>query len=73
MIPNELGRSAGFTKRDGNNLGKAEQQLANALQLIREWEELTGQSCPDSEDCSTLLKQHEMLRAKFFETDPDES
>ena len=72
MIPNELGKAAGFTKRDARNLGRAEQQLEQAYRLIKEWEEVTGQTCPDSEDCATLLQQHRLLAEKFFATDPDD-
>ena len=72
MIPNELGKTAGFTKRDASRLGKAERDLVNAAQLIRQWEELTGQVCSESEDCATLLEQHARLREMFFDVSPDE-
>lgn len=66
MKPNDLGKSAGFTKRDATRLGAAERKLAEAQRLVQEWEAVTGESCELNADCSQLLDFVSQLRERFF-------
>lgn len=72
MKPNDLGKAAGFTYRDGQRLTKAERDLVKARELIAEWEAVTGNKCERDGDCQQLLQAHEELRKRFFTEDQDE-
>jgi hypothetical protein len=72
MKPNELGKAAGFSKRDVSRMGKAEEELRKAQELIRTYEELTGEPCAMNEDCNLLLEKFSFLRERMFETETED-
>ena len=72
MKPNDLGKKAGLTKRDGDDLMRAERKLKDAVDLINALAETTGRACEDDEDCKTLLKSAAAIRERFFTIEGEE-
>lgn len=72
MKPNELGKAAGFSKRDVTRMGRAERDAETALELVKAYEQMTGQPCEDSEACSEILEKFAFLRERFFEPEPED-